>query len=73
VVRDEDLTGRLRPRALPWLKMLIAGFRIARTVAPTRALRGVLGSFLGGFLLEALYRSGGMRYRLIVARKADRS
>jgi SAM-dependent methyltransferase len=69
VVREEDLTPRLRPRPLAWLRMLIAVFGLARRLAPTRGARDVLGALLGGFYLEALYRTGGMRYRLMVARR----
>jgi len=64
-----DLTSRLRPRALPWLKVLIAAFGLARRLAPTQGQRDVLDALLGGFQLEALYRTGVMRYRLIVAAK----
>ena len=35
----------------------------------TAAPSAMIGAFLGGFYLEALYRTGGMRYRLMVARK----
>ena len=66
---EDDLTSRLRPRALLALKVLIAGFGLARRLAPTRRLRDVLDAVLGGFLLEALYRLGAMRYGLIVAAK----
>ena len=69
LVHEEDLTPRLRSRPLPWLKVLIAAFGFARRIAPTRAARDVLGAILGGFYLEALYRTGGMRYRLLVARR----
>jgi SAM-dependent methyltransferase len=67
LVHEQDLTPRLRPRPLPWLKVLIAGFGFAHRIAPTRAARDVLGALLGGFYLEALYRTDGMRYRLMVA------
>jgi len=67
---EQDLTGRLRPRALPALRMLIAGFGLARRFAPTPGLRDVFDALVGGFLLEALYRKGAMTYRLIVAAKA---
>ena len=69
VTHEEDLTPRLRPRPLAWLRILIAAFGLARTLAPTRGARDVLGAFLGGFYLEALYRTGGMRYRLMVAKR----
>ncbi len=75
LVHEEDLTDRLRPRPLLWLKILLAAFGLARGLAPTRGLRDVLDAMIGGFLLEALYRTGEMRYRLIVAMKprADNS
>lgn len=69
VVREIDLTQRLRPRPLAWLKILIALFSIGRHLAPTTAMRGVIEAFIGGFQLEALYRLRAMRYRLIVARR----
>lgn len=69
LTHQDDLTPRLRPRPLAWLRVLIALFGLARMLAPTRAARDVIGAFLGGFYLEALYRTGGMRYRLMVARK----
>jgi SAM-dependent methyltransferase len=69
LVHEDDLTPRLRPRSLAWLRVLIALFGTARAIAPTRSARDVLDAFLGGFYLEALYRTNGMRYRLIVARK----
>ncbi len=71
ILRDVDWTMRLRPRALPWLKVLVAVFAAARRISPTQAMRDVLDSQVGGFQLEALYRTGGMRYRLLVARKPD--
>jgi SAM-dependent methyltransferase len=70
VTHEDDLTPRLRPRPLAWLRVLIALFGLARRLAPTRGARDVIGAFLGGFYLEALYRTGGMRYLLMVARKA---
>ena len=70
VTYEDDLTPRLRPRPLAWLRVLIAVFGLAQKLAPTRGARDVIGAFLGGFYLEALYRTGGMRYRLMVARKA---
>lgn len=69
IVRDDDLTLRLRPRRLAWLKVLIATFGLARAVAPISSMRDVLDAFRGGFYLEALYRVKAMRYRLIVAQK----
>ncbi len=69
VVREIDLTARLRPRPLPWLHVLIAALGMARALAPTRGMRDVLDALRGGFFLEALYRTGGMRYRMIVASK----
>jgi len=68
-LREDDLTNRLRPRPLLWLKVLLVSFGLARRLAPTRGLRDVLDAMIGGFLLEALYRVGDMRYRMIVAVK----
>ncbi|MBX7200162.1 MAG: methyltransferase domain-containing protein, partial [Rhodospirillaceae bacterium] len=69
VVHEADWSHRLRPRPLTWLKVLIAAFGLACRLSPSRALRDALEAMLGGFCLEALYRTGGMRYRFIVARK----
>ena len=69
IVQEEDLSARLRPRPLAWLRILIGAFGLARALAPTRGARDVLGALLGGFYLEALYRTGGMGYRMMIARK----
>lgn len=69
MVRETDWTHRLRPRPLPWLRVLIAVFGLACRLSPSRGLRDGFEAMLGGFFLEALYRTGGMRYRFIVARK----
>lgn len=69
VFREVDLTARLRPRPLIWLRTLIAIFGVMRRVVPRRGLGDVLDALLGGFLLEALYRTDAIHYRLIVAVK----
>jgi len=69
LVREQDLTPRLRPRPLFWLKILIAAFTAARAISPTCGSRDVCDALLGGFILEALYRKNAMRYRLLVAVK----
>lgn len=69
VVHEADWTHRLRPRPLPWLRVLIAVFGLGCRLSPSRALRNALEAMRGGFVLEALYRTGGMRYGFIVARK----
>ncbi|MGE3334638.1 MAG: cyclopropane-fatty-acyl-phospholipid synthase family protein [Rhodospirillaceae bacterium] len=69
VMREVDLTARLRPRSLLWLRVLIAAFGALRAAAPTRGMRDVLDALRGGFFLEALYRTRGMRYRMIIAAK----
>lgn len=69
LVRDDDLTARLRPRSLAWLKVLIAAFGLARLLTPAHGGRIVIDALRGGFFLEALYRTGGMGYRLMAARK----
>lgn len=69
LLREEDLTSRLRPRPLLWLRALLVIFGLARRLAPTRGLRDVFDAMLGGFLLETLYRLEAMRYRMIVAVK----
>lgn len=69
MVREIDWTHRLRPRPLPWLRVLIAVFKLMCRLSPSRRLRVGFEAMLGGFFLEALYRTDGMRYRFIVARK----
>jgi len=69
VISDTDLTPRLRPRALPWLRVLIAAFACAQALSPSRRLRDALDAVIGGFLLEALYRKRAMRYRMVIATK----
>ncbi len=69
VVHEADWTLRLRPRPLPWLRVLIAAFGLAGRLSPSPALRDGLEAMRGGFVLEALYRTSGMRYGFIVARK----
>jgi SAM-dependent methyltransferase len=71
IVHEIDLTARLRPRPLPWLRILIAALGAMRRLAPTSGARDVLDALRGGFFLEALYRTKGMRYRMIVAKKPD--
>ncbi len=66
---EEDLTPRLRPRPLIWLRVLIVVFHLLQRLAPTRGLRSAFGAMLGGFYLEALYRKKVMCYRLLVAAK----
>lgn len=66
---DTDLTARLRPRPLWWLRVLIAAFGLARTLTPRPWLKDALGAIQGGFYLEALYRRRAMSYRLLVALK----
>ncbi len=69
LVHEIDLTARLRPRRLAWLKILIAAFGLAYRLLPSRAARDILDALRGGFLLEALYRENAMRYLLIVAKR----
>ena len=69
---EEDLTPRLRPRSLMWLRVLIVIFHLLRRLAPTRGLRSAFGAMLGGFYLEALYRKKVMRYRVLVAAKPSK-
>lgn len=71
IVREIDLTERLRPRSLTWLRILIAAFGAMRALAPTAGMRDVLDALRGGFFLEALYRTEGMRYRMIVAARRE--
>lgn len=69
VIREDDWTHRLRPRPLWWLRVLMSAFGLACRLSPSRGLRTALEAMLGGFALEALYRTSGMRYGFIVARK----
>ncbi len=66
-----DLTPWLRPRPMSRLASLAALNRFARAVVPAAAARAMLDSYLGGLALERLYRRGAMRYRLLVARRAQ--
>ena len=66
-----DLTPWLRPRPMPRLAALVALNRFARAVVPAAAARAMLDSYLGGLALERLYRRGAMRYRVLVARRAQ--
>lgn len=63
----QDLTPRLRPRPLWWLRVLISAFGLARALAPVPWLKDALGAIQGGFTLEALYRRRAMSYSFLVA------
>ena len=71
LLRNEDLTPRLRPRPLWWLRALILIFGVARALAPAAWLKDALSAIQGGFYLEALYRRQAMGYRLLVAAKPE--
>lgn len=72
LLRNEDLTPRLRPRPLWWLRALIVTFGVARALTLAPWLKNALSTIQGGFYLEALYRRRAMSYRLLVARKKPR-
>ena len=69
IVADRDLTDELRPRTLAGIARLESLNRVLHRFAPAAAIRELLDSYRGGLALERLYRSGLMRYRLIVAER----
>jgi SAM-dependent methyltransferase len=69
IVADRDLTDELRPRTLAGIARLESLNRLLHRFAPSAGLRELLDSYRGGLALERLYRSGLMRYRLIVAER----
>lgn len=69
IVVDEDLTGACRPRALTRIRALERLNRAARAAIPHAGFRAVMDSHAGGLALERLYRTGLMRYRLLVTQK----
>jgi SAM-dependent methyltransferase len=71
IVADRDLTEELRPRTLSRIAALETLNRALHRLAPSAGLRELLDSYRGGLALERLYRTGLMRYRLIIAEKLD--
>jgi SAM-dependent methyltransferase len=69
IVVDRDLTEELRPRTLPRITALETLNRALHRLAPSAGLRELLDSYRGGLALERLYRTGLMRYRLMIAEK----
>jgi hypothetical protein len=71
LVLERDLTPDCRPRPLPGIARLEWLNRAATRLIPSAGLRQVLASHRGGLALERLLRQGGMRYRMLVARKTS--
>jgi SAM-dependent methyltransferase len=69
VVSERDLTADCRPRTFKMIALLMRLNVIARRLLPSAALRQVLDAHRGGLALERLLRTGGVRYRLLVARR----
>jgi SAM-dependent methyltransferase len=69
VVADRDLTEACRPRSLTRIRLLERLNHAARGLIAHRGFRAVLESHAGGLALERLYRTGLMRYRLLVIQK----
>ncbi len=72
MVVDRDLTADSRPRAFAAIAALMALNRAAARLT-FGGLRQVLASHLGGLALERLTRQGLVRYRLLIARKRERT
>ena len=69
IVADRDLTDELRPRTLERIARLETLNRLLHRLVPAVGVREMLDSYRGGLALERLYRTGLMRYRLLVAEK----
>jgi SAM-dependent methyltransferase len=69
IAAERDLTPELRPRTLPQIARLEAALRLLHRLAPAASVRALLDSYRGGLALERLYRTGLMRYRLLIAEK----
>ena len=67
----DDLTAWLRPRSLARIGALAALNRLAYAFVPRTTARAMLDSYLGGLMLERLYRRGAMTYQLLVARRVQ--
>jgi SAM-dependent methyltransferase len=69
IIADEDLTPQCRPRSAATLGRILALCRIVYRWSPSRPLRDVMHSHMGGLALERLTTNGLVRYRLFVARR----
>lgn len=68
IVVDRDLTADCRPRTVRTIQWLEWVNRTLWRAIPLAGWRGVMDSHYGGLALERLYRTGRIRYRLVVAR-----
>ena len=68
IIVDHDLTKECRPRSLESIARLEWLNRALRRLIPTSGWRALMDSHDGGLALERLYRSGQVRYRLLIAR-----
>lgn len=73
LIVDRDLTGDCRPRTLSRIAQLEKFNRFVHRTMPWAALRDVMDSHYGGLALERLARTGAVRYRMLVARPAERA
>lgn len=71
IVAELDLTSDVRPRSTPYIRTLEILNAAARAVVPNEAFHNVMNSHRGGLALERLNRLGLVRYRLLVASKAE--
>lgn len=69
LVAEQDLTPALRPREPSTLSRLEHLNRLAHRLVGADGWRMLMDAHRGGLALERLYRSGAMRYRLLVAER----
>lgn len=69
VVHDLDLSADCRPRSFGRIRLMTWLNRVVGHVVPSRTVRQIMASHLGGLALEQLLRTGLVRYRLLVARR----
>ena len=65
-----DLTAFCRPRSQARIGQMMRLNRLVHRLAPA-GLKQVMDSHMGGLALERLTRTGLVRYRLLIARRAD--
>jgi SAM-dependent methyltransferase len=68
ILVDHDLTEECRPRSLGGIRRLEWLNRTLWQVIPASGWRALMDSHYGGLALERLYRSGHVRYRLLIAK-----
>lgn len=70
-IADVDLTSSVNPRSSGRIRLLETLNRTARTLVWSESFRKVMDAHLGGLALERLNRRGLVRYRMLVASKAE--